>query len=202
MAWKELCAVSSRRARAVRLAVLASVIGAVGCVSDAPLPKPIKHISYAPKVLSRIEYPTTFEAVRENMTVLTYDDVHGPQVAYHSADGRVFLWYPGNAQVLPGRYELRTADMGVTFNGFRMSDLPRLCYKYGAGTFNPATGRAGGDWECLPEGMHHFGIRERMRGDPVRLSKRGPVPFVLPKAFDVQSFASSLRSLWIRCSDC
>ena len=202
MAWNELCAASSRRAKAVRLAILALAVGAAGCTPDVQIPEPVKQIRYAPKVLSRIEYPTTQEAIWQNMTVLTHDEVHGPQVAYHSGDGRVFLWYPGNAQVLLGRYELRTADMGITFNGIRMSDVTRLCYKYGAGTFNPATGRAGGDWDCLPEGMGSFTVRERMRGDPFRLSKRGPVPFVLPKAFDVRSVGSPLRSLWIRCGDC
>ena len=101
-------------------------IGAVGCVSDAPLPEPIKHISYAPKSLPRIEYPTSHEAIWENMAVLTYDEVHGGQVAYHSSDGRVFLWYPGNARVLPGQYELRYEDMGINFNGIRLRGLPRL----------------------------------------------------------------------------
>ena len=60
----------------------------------------------------------------------------GIQIEYLAADGRTFLWYPGNAKVLPGRWKLQKASYGL-----------EMCFLYG----EAATGHyhaADGGWEC------------------------------------------------------
>lgn len=107
-------------------------------------------------------------------TNLSYSPVHGTQIEYVANGGSNYLWYPGNAVILPGHWKAKGKD---------------ICFKYGANTYNPATGSAGAKWECMPLDLHKFSVKERAVGDPFGLAKRTAVPFVLSK------FKSSLSAV-------
>lgn len=91
---------------------------------------------------------------------------HGTQVEYHSRDGRVFLWYPGNTRAVTGTWEL-TGQEGWQF----------ICYTYQSNSYNPVTGERGGAPECKKATSTNLGFA--LRGDPFHLSS-GNVPFVIP----------------------
>ena len=116
-------------------------------------------------------------------TRVTWGPSHGTQVAYTSRDGRSYLWYPGNPTVLAGRWEVRERAMNLQDeNGtIRTVQNPSVCFAYGANTYNPATGHSGGGWECALFGFFARSVGEARSGDTFGLSKRTPVPFVLPR---------------------
>jgi hypothetical protein len=99
-------------------------------------------------------------------TNMSVDSSHGTQVEYVAANGKSWLWYPGNSVVLPGRWKRQGADM---------------CFAYGANTYNPATGTRGGGWECMPFRLYWGTVDERMKGDIFALQGRGAVPFKLDR---------------------
>lgn len=179
-----------------RFASVLLLLAASSCTTGAELPPVVKATRDAPESLPGDPLPRVERTFRADTTIASYDDAHGLQVSYHTADGWVYLWYPGNEQVLAGEYKVSRADMGVQLSGRSMTDLDRLCYRYGPNTFNPVTGRVGGQWECTIGVVAALSYTERMRGDPFRLAVRRAVPFVLPKA------RTRLQSLWARCSDC
>jgi hypothetical protein len=106
-------------------------------------------------------------------TTMTYGSQHGTQVEYLATDGRTWLWYPGNTVILPGQWKQSGAN---------------ICFRYGANTYNPATGQHGPGWECMPLSAYTSGIVERVKGDPLRLQDRGAAPFSLGRGRT--SFAS------------
>lgn len=107
---------------------------------------------------------------------------HGTQIEYASADGRAYLWYPGNPTILAGHWKLEERSEPVeTPAGLRPKAVARVCYRYGGNTYNPATGHQGGGWECTSGGSLAREDRETRAGDVFGLSRRRPVPFVLAK---------------------
>jgi hypothetical protein len=107
-----------------------------------------------------------------NVTNLSYSPGHGTQVEYVAANGTNFLWYPGNAVVLPGRWKLRgTAGVKAT----------QICFVYGAHTYNPVTGVVGAQWECEATASYISLQVERANGDIFGLTHRTSVPFVLSR---------------------
>ena len=64
-----------------------------------------------------------------------------PQVTYARPDGAIFLWYPGNAVVLQGRWEIRENVTDYMRAGELLRSLKSadVCFQYGANTYNPAT---------------------------------------------------------------
>jgi hypothetical protein len=115
-----------------------------------------------------------------NRTRLNLTTSHGPQVTYTSADGKTYLWYPGNQVILSGEWkvELREARRQTTGD---MVQLPVICFKYGANTYNPATGSRGAVWECVLAEDSLGRSKESEAGDPFGLSKRAQPPFVLTR---------------------
>jgi hypothetical protein len=107
-----------------------------------------------------------------NVTTLTYDPGHGSQVEYVAANGTNFLWYPGNAVVLPGHWKLRRAA-GVK--------ATQICFVYGPNTWNPVTGVVGAQWECEATSFYIALTVERAKGDVFGLAHRRTVPFVLSR---------------------
>jgi hypothetical protein len=101
-----------------------------------------------------------------NYTHMSHDPAHGTQVEYLAANGKSYLWYPGNRSILPGRWK-REGD--------------NMCFAYGANTYNPATGQSGGGFECMPFPLYWGGIEQRMPGDILGLANRTAVPFHLEK---------------------
>jgi len=99
-------------------------------------------------------------------TQMMRDSQHGTQIEYLSEGGKAFLWYPGNASILEGRWKRQGAD---------------ICFAYGENTYNPATGHVGGGWECMPFDLYWRVVEERMPGDIFSLQGRGAVPFKLER---------------------
>jgi len=130
-------------------------------------------------------------------TAMTYDAGHGTQIEYTSADGKTYLWYPGNTRIVPGRYKIDNMTLPLDSRpNSPMVSLAAMCFRYGANSHNPATGRKGGDWECLPLSIYADRRREVRKGDIFGLSGRQSVPFKLDKK------KTSLSLLLKKCKDC
>lgn len=103
-------------------------------------------------------------------TAMTYSNQHGTQVEYFAPDGRSFLWYPGNLTIVPSFWKIQ--DRGIILeNG--------ICWKYPSTSYNPATARDGGSWECRPVSRHW--VIDFAEGDVFDLSHRRLVPYRLPR---------------------
>ena len=104
-------------------------------------------------------------------THLSFDPAHGTQLFFLDPDGRTYLFYPGNESILRGDWQWQGQGGNVA-----------LCFRYGANTYNPALGTAGGGWSCADPEKLARAVKERTEGDPFRLSGRNRVPFVLSPA--------------------
>lgn len=103
---------------------------------------------------------------------MSYSSAHGTQVEFLSSAGRTYLLYPGNTGIVKGSWRLdRTEETGV-FN---------ICFRYPSNSYNPATGQAGGGWECQIAGFYFAGLSEVVPGDLLGLSRRSAFPFVLSR---------------------
>jgi hypothetical protein len=105
-------------------------------------------------------------------THMTFSGGHGTQVSYLRSDGVEFLWYPGNAVVVRGKWNI--VEHATEPRGYA-----DICFQYGANTYNPVTGRAGGNWECRPAHVFVRSTVDRADGDVFGLARRGSVPFAL-----------------------
>ncbi len=109
------------------------------------------------------DIPTPFPT--PGKTYASFDVGHGYQVEYLAANGRAYLWYPGNSRVVVGEWK---------------KVLDEICYRYGSNTFNPQTLRRGGGWNCSYIGkLRNFTIGYA-DGDPFALTTRR-VPYILAK---------------------
>ena len=120
-----------------------------------------------------------------NKTVRHYSPQHGTQVEYHSADGRAFLWYPGNPMILRGQWRVEEVpnvpklwEVPPGSGNIVERTLFQPCYRYGANTYNPVTRNHGDKWECSG---FFTGFGEARGGDLFGLARGGAVPFVLGK---------------------
>lgn len=97
-------------------------------------------------------------------TFLYAREDYGVQIEYLAPDGRAFLWYPGVAAVVPGRW--RGAPDGD------------LCFSY-----NPQAGDglpdAARDWRCDAWEAQWSDILSKEAGDVFDLAEGGVVPFML-----------------------
>ncbi|WP_306031073.1 hypothetical protein [Stappia sp. MMSF_3263] len=75
--------------------------------------------------------------VMSDRTHVSYMPGHGTQISYTSADGRSWLWYPGNPRILQGRWKLDDSK-----------DYLQVCYNYGPGTRNPMMKDAPSGFQC------------------------------------------------------
>lgn len=110
-----------------------------------------------------------------NKTVRVYESGHGTQIEYHSDSGFAYLWYPGNRQVVRGQWKL-------DFDPSKRGGISiRLCYRYGANTYNPVTKKQGGSWRCRPRDLPKpTGYeRELVSGDVFGLANGGMLPCIL-----------------------
>jgi hypothetical protein len=124
----------------------------------------LPRISVCALLVACIGEPAFGQADFVNKTRVSFGPGHGTQVSYMRSDGAVFLWYPGNRVVLRGDWRIQDG---------------RVCFRYGANTYNPVTGRGGGGWECRPIGAFSRTTVDRVPGDVFGLTKRNTVPFVL-----------------------
>lgn len=132
---------------------------------------------------------------RNNTTRISHDPSHGTQISYKTADGRTYLWYPGNAVVLQGEWRACEERFGFTIKGSPTTTIPygKICTKFGANTFNPATGSKGETWECEAASKSDQMLVESRPGDVFGLARRTAVPFVLGS--DRTTFAELLKRM-------
>lgn len=147
--------------------------------------------AYGAKMAAQIAVPLS-KAIddRSDATSMSYSPEHGTQVGFTTKDGRSFLWYPGNAIVLPGQWLACEERMSSSSpeTGPVAFTYGTICYQYGENTYNPVTKVAGAVWECAAAGTRDASLIERRKGDLFDLARRQRVPFVLAKdqtAFDV-----------------
>lgn len=167
---------SARRRWTAALAGLAAIGLLAACVSPRT---PTPSLPPGGKRLT-----ITSEMVEEylsNKTRRSWDPAHGVQVEYTSADGRAYLWYPGNKLILAGRWKTLEYDANVPApDGPRSLKQFKVCFDYGPNTYNPATGHAGG-WECTHFVNLLFSGGPSRSGDVFGLAKRKTPPFILDK---------------------
>lgn len=101
-----------------------------------------------------------------NTTYLSFSKQHGVQIEYLSPQGGAYLWYPRNTRVVVGEWEYV---------------LNKVCYRYGAQTYNPVTRQSGGRWICSFVGALADRNIAELPGDPFGLSNRKPVPYILQR---------------------
>lgn len=124
---------------------------------------------------------TQAKAFLAGKTRLVFDTGHGSQVSYGATDGRTYLWYPGNAVILSGRWEVRETTTEYVHLG-RTAHVGRsaeVCFQYGANTYNPVTRERGGQMSCRPFTIFKRGTVEAKAGDVFGLAMRSEAPFVL-----------------------
>lgn len=132
-----------------------------------------------------------------DMTYLSYSGIHGTQVEYASKDGRVFLWYPGNKVILAGKWEPKQIFVEYYEQGnlIKRFEFSQICFQYGDNTYNPATGHAGGGFECQSFAPFRERMDEGRRGDVFRLRGRIAVPFALTKErTSLEALRAKMRS--------
>ncbi len=128
--------------------------------------------------------PDEFKLLIADFTTMLYDS-RGTQVEYNAANGKTYLWYPGNPEIVRGQWKLKRNGKSVN-----------ICFKYPAGA---TTGRVAGDWQCQGVQPYLDGARQRSPGDGLRLSKTKAAPFVLKRektsipALAQQLFAAGRR---------
>lgn len=118
--------------------------------------------------------------VRERLadqTVTSSPAAFGYQIEYYGADGRAYLWYPGNAVTAVGTYVVRPSMEPVNMFGDRAGVV--ICFDYGPNSYNPSTGKAGEE-ECQSAYAFIAGIGGKRKGDVFSLSS-GHVPFIMTK---------------------
>ncbi|QLQ18871.1 MAG: hypothetical protein HZT43_09625 [Exiguobacterium profundum] len=134
------------------------------------------------KIFSVLASPGGLRAFMSNTTSVAWNEYHGTQIEYLAADGSTYLWYPGNAVALPGKWEIRKAEHG-----------PSICFLYGPNTFNPVTGSTGSEWDCTPQAMYLFYKTSVVKGDIFHLSS-GKVPFALPRRANLSLEEAAARA--------
>ena len=113
-------------------------------------------------------------------TIMTYDSGHGTQIGYTSAGGDAYLWYPGNAVVLPA-----SARSAATRSATAT-----------APTYNSVTGQSGSGYECIPMARHDSIVVNTAKGDIFDLHGRRRPSFRLGRA------RTTLLAVLGRCGDC
>jgi hypothetical protein len=130
-----------------------------------------------PRALRPVMSVAEARAAFVGKTRVTFGPGHGTQVSYMRPDGAIFLWYPGNAVVLPGRWDIEARWM----SGVPPTQEAFVCFRYGPNTYNPVTGAVGGRRECMPARVLGRLMVDRAEGDVFGLATRSAAPFRLPR---------------------
>lgn len=100
-------------------------------------------------------------------TYLSFSHAHGFQVNYLAPQGKAWLWYPGNRQVVREEYK---QDI--------VSGREAICWRHPSRSYNPVTKTRGGTFACQSLTFSQRTIVAELPGDPFSL-KSGRVPFQL-----------------------
>lgn len=109
------------------------------------------------------------KAYYKGVTVMTYKKPYGTQVEYFSPNGKTFLWYPGNRDVVRGEWKANKGQDGY----------PQTCFRYQSNSVNPYTKVPGGNWQCAQSIYFMFTDVQRIKGDAFGLAQQ--LPFKLSK---------------------
>ncbi|MGH1467093.1 MAG: hypothetical protein ACRBBQ_17200 [Cognatishimia sp.] len=122
------------------------------------------------KIDALLADPTKLRNFLANTTRKTWNSRHGTQVEYMSADGHTWLVYPGNIASVDGEWQVQGA------NG-----QSKVCFRYGANTYNPVTRKPGGRWNCVPSITVLMNPSSQIvDGDVLKLRGRGAFPQTMP----------------------
>ena len=111
-------------------------------------------------------------APRPGYTVATDSAGNGVQIEYFAPDGRNYLWYPGNASVVEGRYRYGI----VVPRGGRVGRIGTIEFLYPSNSVDK-NGRRGGEWESRAISDFRVYVIASQKGDIFNLST-GKVPYV------------------------
>lgn len=124
-------------------------------------------------------------AMLMGQTLHWYDKLHGNQIEYLGKKGSLYLWYPNNRRIVRGQWKAQTGERCAPDpEGYWKcvpSLHPDLCFKFPKSSFNPATKKSGGTWECSPWRELQTTLVEKTPGDIFQLAERKRVPFKLRK---------------------
>lgn len=165
-----------RLSRAAVVALLLSHLGA--CVSAENEAK-VREARLAAGVREGPTYMSA-EAARAffvDRTRVTSAGHLGSQISYMAPDGTAYLWFPGNAVILRGRWTMRNTGGYAAYAGRPVARMS-VCFDYGPGSVNAFDGGAGE--RCIPADPLARLTRERADGDVFGLQQRREAPFVLP----------------------
>lgn len=152
------------------------------------------------KVLQQIfpDYP------KVGTTYLSFDPDHKFQITYYETPERSWLWYGGNEVSLPAQWKLEKRDFGKNGGPEQIEATPRICFKYGANTYNPLADIKGGDFKCTILSNSLMGLVSSLEGDIFNLSS-GTVPYVRQECDAPDEFELRLEeNMWgtIPVEDC
>jgi hypothetical protein len=169
--------VSRLRTKSATLAALALNASMVAGVADDSLRDQRRHDGQSRPRVRTIMGEAEARGIFVGKTRVTFMPGHGTQISYMRPDGAIFLWYPGNAVVLPGRWRIEARWAG----GTPPAKEALLCFQYRPNTYNPVTQVLGGRQECVPaRAMSRF-IVDRADGDIFGLAGRSSAPFRLAR---------------------
>lgn len=100
-------------------------------------------------------------------TYLSFSQAHGFQVNYLSADGKAWLWYPGNTKAVSEEWKRK-----------RVSGQEAVCWRHPSNSYNPVLKKRGGSFACELLSISQRTIVARLKGDTFKLSS-GKVPYRL-----------------------
>jgi hypothetical protein len=146
-----------------------------------------KRSSYGPLLTEQLSMSVAdVVKSRLNVTSMSHDPSHGTQVSYSAADGRIFLWYPGNTVILDGRWtacqdHISTRTKPAPAGEAIVMSYGKACFRYNTSSANPITGTKGGEWECGAAGTYLKYRVEQRSGDVLGLATMTAIPFVVAK---------------------
>ena len=185
-----------------RISLVFLVLIVSSCVSTPQKKKPHKIISES-EFLEK--YPTALE-FRErigNTTRSSHNYAHGTQIEFHAANGRSYLWYPGNNTIVPALWRIAEGSERIivhvqTASGVevRKAVIPEICYLYPGSSFNPVTNQRGGGWDCRSIKRFRYSTVESRKGDVFGLSRSAFPPFILTND------RTTIDAILARCKKC
>lgn len=156
-----------------RATCLSASLALLAC---APTSRPMSQAEAIKDVQAR---PNSFASYPQaDRTYLSFSKGHGFQVNHLRADGRAWLWYPGNKSGVPEEYKVQTSPTGTAL----------ICWRHPTNSYNPVTKTRGGDFACQPLDFAQRTIIAELPGDPFKLAS-GQVPYPLERCTAPNAFS-------------
>lgn len=117
------------------------------------------------------------EAVRDQTKIIVQHG-HGVFIEYTAPDGRLYMWYPANKNIVHGEWGLQT-----------VKKKPRICFKY-LNAYHGVTGKFEPK-ECIDQvqTLSQSFVIDRKNGDPFNLTS-GSIPYPKSKT-DIPAWPES-----------